>query len=39
VGHIPDAVNLDVYVYFTEVELSKIVRKDQDVVFYCSSPT
>jgi rhodanese-related sulfurtransferase len=38
-GHIPGAVNLDVYVYFTEVELSKIVRKDQDVVIHCAHPT
>jgi TolB-like protein len=38
-GHIPGAVNLDVYVYFTEVELSKIVSKDQDVVIHCAHPT
>jgi tetratricopeptide (TPR) repeat protein len=38
-AHIPDAVNLDLYEVFTEVELSKIVRKDQDVVMYCEHPT
>jgi TolB-like protein/Flp pilus assembly protein TadD len=38
-GHIPDAVNLDLYEVFTEVELSKIVRKDHDVVIYCEHPT
>jgi tetratricopeptide (TPR) repeat protein len=37
-GHIPDAVNLDLYDVFTEVELSKIVRKDHDVVMYCTDP-
>jgi len=38
-GHIPGAVNLDSHHVFTEVELSKIVRKDHDVVMYCSGPT
>ena len=38
-GHIPGAVNLDSLQVFTEVELSKIVRKDQDVVIYCAHPT
>jgi TolB-like protein len=38
-GHIPGAVNLDSKHVFTEVELSKIVRKDHDVVMYCSGPT
>ncbi len=38
-GHIPGALNLDSNHAFTEVELSKIVRKDHDVVMYCSGPT
>jgi len=38
-GHIPGAVNLDSNHVFTEVELSKIVRKDHDVVIYCTAPT
>jgi tetratricopeptide (TPR) repeat protein len=38
-GHIPGAVNLDSLQVFTEVELSKIVRKDQDVVIHCANPT
>jgi tetratricopeptide (TPR) repeat protein len=38
-GHIPDAVNLDYEHVFSEVELSKIVSKDQDVVVHCSHPT
>jgi TolB-like protein len=39
VGHIPGAVNLDRYDVFTEVALSKIVRKEHDVVIYCEDPT
>jgi tetratricopeptide (TPR) repeat protein len=38
-GHIPGAVNLDYQNVFSEVELSKIVSKDQDVVIYCSGST
>jgi tetratricopeptide (TPR) repeat protein len=38
-GHSPGAVNLDSNHVFTEVELSKIVRKDHDVVMYCTAPT
>jgi tetratricopeptide (TPR) repeat protein len=38
-GHIRGAVNLDFRSVFSEVELSKIVSKDQDVVFYCSGST
>jgi TolB-like protein len=38
-GHIPDALNLDYENVFSEVELSKIVSKDQDVVIHCSHPT
>jgi tetratricopeptide (TPR) repeat protein len=38
-GHIPGAVNLDRYDVFTEVALSKIVRKEHDVVIYCEDPT
>jgi hypothetical protein len=32
-------VNLDYEHVFSEVELSKIVSKDQDVVVHCSHPT
>jgi len=38
-GHIPGAVNLDPYKVFNKIELSKIVRKDKEVVIYCSSRT
>ena len=38
-GHIRSAVHLDVVNVFSEVELSKIVSKDQDVVMYCSGQT
>jgi tetratricopeptide (TPR) repeat protein len=38
-GHIRGAVHLEVINVFSEVELSKIVSKDQDVVMYCSGPT
>ena len=38
-GHIPDALNLDYQNVFSEVELSKIVSKNQDVVIHCSHPT
>ena len=38
-GHIPGAVSLDPYKVFNKIELSKIVRKDEDVVIYCSSRT
>ncbi|MHC4791720.1 MAG: tetratricopeptide repeat protein [Planctomycetota bacterium] len=38
-GHIPGAVNLESYSVFSKIELSKIVRKDQEVIIYCSSPT
>ena len=38
-GHIRGAVNLDFRNVFSEVELSKIVSKDQDVVIYCSGST
>ena len=38
-GHIPGAVGLDPYKVFNKIELSKIVRKDKDVVIYCSSRT
>jgi TolB-like protein/class 3 adenylate cyclase len=37
--HIRGAVNLDFQKVFSEVELSKIVSKDQDVLFYCSGST
>jgi len=38
-GHIPGAVSLDPYKVFNKIELSKIVRKDKDVVIYCTSRT
>lgn len=38
-GHIRGAVHLDVVNVFSEVELSKIVSKDDDVVMYCSGQT
>jgi rhodanese-related sulfurtransferase len=38
-GHIRSAVHLDVVNVFSEVELSRIVSKDQDVVMYCSGQT
>jgi TolB-like protein/Flp pilus assembly protein TadD len=38
-GHIPGAVSLDPYKVFNKIELSKIVRKDKEVVIYCHSRT
>jgi len=38
-GHIPGAVRLGGYRYFSEFELSKIVSKDQEVVIYCAGYT
>ncbi len=38
-GHIRDAVNLGFENVFSEVELSKIVSKDQDVVIYFADST
>ncbi len=38
-SHIRGAVHLEIINVFSEVELSKIVRKDDDVVIYCSGPT
>jgi len=38
-GHIPGAVNLESYSLFSEIELSKIVRKDDEIVIYCSGKT
>jgi hypothetical protein len=37
-GHIPGAVHLGDY-RFSELELSKIVSKDQEVVIYCAGYT
>jgi TolB-like protein/class 3 adenylate cyclase len=34
-GHIPGAVNLEATSVLSEAKLSKIVNKDQEVVFYC----
>jgi adenylate cyclase len=36
-GYIPGAVNLEVTSVFSKIELSKIVKKDEEVVIYCSS--
>jgi TolB-like protein/Flp pilus assembly protein TadD len=36
--HIPGAVNLEAINALSEAELSKILSKDQEVVFYCSGP-
>jgi TolB-like protein len=38
-GHIPGAVNLEAYRVFSEIKLSGIVRKDQEVVIYCAGRT
>jgi TolB-like protein/class 3 adenylate cyclase len=38
-GHIPGAVYINAQTVFSEVELSKIVRKDQEVIIYCGGPT
>jgi tetratricopeptide (TPR) repeat protein len=38
-ARIRGAVNLDFQKVFSEVELSKIVSKNQDVLFYCSGST
>jgi hypothetical protein len=33
------AVNLESYSVFSKIELSKIVRKDDEVVIYCGGKT
>jgi TolB-like protein len=38
-GHIAGAVHLHPTKVFSQIELSKIVRKDQEVVLYCSGAT
>jgi len=38
-GHIPGAVHLEPYKVFSQIELSKIVRKDDEVVIHCSDYT
>jgi adenylate cyclase len=35
-GHIPGAIHLEPYSVFSKIELSKIVRKDDEVVIHCS---
>ncbi|UCD82748.1 MAG: tetratricopeptide repeat protein [Desulfobacterales bacterium] len=38
-GHIPGAVNLEFYGVFSKIELSKIARKEDEVVIHCSDYT
>jgi tetratricopeptide (TPR) repeat protein len=38
-GHIPGAVHLEPYSVFSKIELSKIVKKDDEVVIHCSDNT
>ena len=38
-GHIPGAVQLHPSRAFSQIELSRIVRKDDEVVLYCGGPT
>jgi hypothetical protein len=38
-GYIPGAVHLEPYSVFSKIELSKIVKKDDEVVIHCSDNT
>jgi len=38
-GHIPDAVHLELFNVFSEARLSKIVGKNEEVVFHCAGPS
>ncbi|NCF68758.1 MAG: rhodanese-like domain-containing protein [Chloroflexi bacterium] len=38
-GHIPKSINIYEHVEFTETSLSKVMSKDQEVVFYCDGPS
>ncbi len=38
-GHIPDAVNLELYNVFSEATLTEVAGKDEEVVIYCHGPS
>jgi hypothetical protein len=38
-GYIPGSVNLEAYSAFSKIDLSKIIRKDDEVVIYCYGKT
>ena len=37
-GRLPDAVHLELKNGFSEAAVGQVVKKDQDVVFYCNGP-